>query len=220
LDPPHEPENLTDAEIVERVRAGEVALFELVMRRYNQRVYRAVRSIVSSDAEAEDVMQEAYVKAYANLGTFEFRARLSTWLIKIAVYEAFARKRRARRFESFDESDLEHPAMASPVQSPEQLSSNRELSGFLEQAILGLPEGFRAVFVLRAVEELSAAETAEILDIPEETVKTRLHRAKGRLQTDLLDRLGTSLPSVFGFHAVRCDRVVAHVLARIRGCRE
>jgi RNA polymerase sigma-70 factor (ECF subfamily) len=217
LDPVPEPiaETLTDGQIVMRVRAGEVALFEHVMRRYNQRVYRAVRSIVSSNEEAEDVMQEAYVKAYANLGGFEFRAQLSTWLVKIAVHEAFARNRRARRFESLDDTEPEEHAMTSPVRSPEQRSSDRELSGFLEEAILDLPEAFRSVFLLRAVEELSAAETADILDIPEETVKTRLHRAKSRLQSNLLDRVGTSLPSVFGFHAIRCDRVVFHVLERI-----
>jgi RNA polymerase sigma-70 factor (ECF subfamily) len=209
------PETLTDAQIVERVRAGEPALFELLMRRYNQRVYRAVRSIVASNEEAEDVMQEAYVRAYASLGSFEFRALFSTWLVKIAVYEAFGRKKRSRRFDSLDDSAPEDHAMESPTRTPEQRSSDRELSGILEQAILGLPETFRAVFVLRAVEELSVEETADILDIPAETVKTRLHRAKSRLQSDLLDRVGSSLPAVFGFHAVRCDRIVSNVLARI-----
>lgn len=214
---PETPESLTDAQIVARVLGGEVALFELVMRRYNQRIYRAVRCIVSSDEEAEDVMQEAYVNAYAHLGSFGFRAQLSTWLVKIAVYEAFARKRRARRVDPTDISDPEVFPMESPIRNPEQAAGDRELGAILERAVFGLPESFRTVFVLRAVEGLSVSETAEALEIPEETVKTRLHRARGLLRSSLTERAGKALPTVFGFHDSRCDRVVHAVLARIRG---
>jgi RNA polymerase sigma-70 factor (ECF subfamily) len=210
------PESLSDEQIVTRVLAGESALFELVMRRYNQRVYRAVRSIVQSNDEAEDVMQEAYVSAYAHLEDFAFRARFSTWLVKIAVHEALARKRRGQRFTPL-EPEEEAQVMASSTRNPEQRVSDEELGGMLEQAIDGLPEGFRTVFVLRAVEQLSVSETAEVLAIPAETVKTRLHRARGLLRTALVERVGTTLPSVFDFHESRCDLVVGRVLDRIRG---
>lgn len=211
------PDSLTDEQIVGRVLAGESALFELVMRRHNQRVYRAVRSIVQSNEEAEDVMQEAYVSAYSHLQSFGFRAQLSTWLIKIAIHEAFARKKRAQRLAPLDAADPEDRVMVSSIRDPEQRASDQELGGMLERAIDGLPDGFRTVFVLRAVEQLSVAETAEILDVPEDTVKTRLHRARGLLQKALVERVGTALPSVFDFHQSRCDRIVVRVLDRIRG---
>lgn len=211
------PELLSDEVIVARVRAGEVRLFELLMRRYNQRMYRVIRSVLGSEEETEDVMQEAYVNAFAHLGTFEFRAQFSTWLVKIALYEAYARKRRAARHTALSDPESEEDAMTAPLRTPEDRASDRELSTFLEEAITALPEGFRSVFVLRAVEELSQAETAEVLDIAEETVKTRLHRARGRLQEALLDRVDRALPAVFGFQAARCDRVVSNVLGRIRG---
>jgi RNA polymerase sigma-70 factor (ECF subfamily) len=214
---PDLPQSLTDEQVVSRVLGGESALFELVMRRYNQRVYRAVRSIVQSNEEAEDVMQEAYVSAYTHLGDFAFRAQLSTWLVKIAVHEAFARKRRAQRFAPLDAADPEDRVMVSSTRNPEQRVSDHELGGILERAIDDLPEGFRTVFVLRAVEQLSVTETAEALGVPEDTVKTRLHRARGLLRTALIDRVGTALPSVFDFHQTRCDRVVGRVLERIRG---
>lgn len=211
------PESLTDEQVVGRVLAGESALFELLMRRHNQRVYRAVRSIVLSNEEAEDVMQEAYVSAYTHLEGFAFRSQLSTWLIKIAIHEAFARKKRARRLTPLDAADPEAQVMVSSIRSPEQRVSDQELGGMLERAIDDLPEGFRTVFVLRAVEQLSVTETAEVLAISEDTVKTRLHRARSLLRKALVERVGTALPSVFDFHQSRCDRVVARVLERIQG---
>jgi RNA polymerase sigma-70 factor (ECF subfamily) len=205
----------TDEEIVARVRAGERALFEHVMRRYNQRVYRAARAILRDDHEAEDVMQEAYVRAYEHLGEFEGRARFSTWLLRIAVHEALARLRRAKRFEPLT-GESEEPSMSTQrPASPEQSASDQEMRALLEQAIDALPDDFRAVFVLRAVEELSGAETAECLGIPEETVKTRLFRARGRLQEAILGTLEPKLPRAFEFQRPRCDRIVAAVLRRI-----
>lgn len=219
LNPP--TSTLTDEEIVTRVRAGETHLFELIMRRNNRRIYRTARAIVRDDAEAEDVMQDAYVRAYAHLHEFEGRARFSTWLTRIAVHEALARVRRGRRFESLDARVQETPPMSpmsnGPRPSPEQLASDGEVRGVLEEAIDGLPEEFRAVFVLRAVEELTGAETAACLEIPEETVKTRLFRARARLQEVLLQSLEPVAPHVYEFHLSRCDRVVAAVLARING---
>jgi RNA polymerase sigma-70 factor (ECF subfamily) len=204
----------TDEEIVRRVVAGETALFELVMRRHNRRVFRATRAILRSDDEAEDAMQAAYVSAFAHLSEFDGRARFSTWLTRIAVHEALGRLRRGKRLTSLDDEELEEP-MAT-TRSPEGAASDGELRAFLEKAILELPVGFRTVFVLRAVEEMDVEETALALDIPEETVRTRLHRARALLRDNLARTLDDAAPQTFEFHLSRCDRVVAGVLARIR----
>jgi len=203
---------LTDEEVVERVRNGERALYELLMRRHNQRIYRAARAIVRDPAEAEDVMQDAYVRAYENLATFAGRATFATWLTKIAVHEALARVRRRGRFVDAEDT---MPTLASDAPDPEQRASERELGAALEAAIDTLPDPFRAVFMLRDVEGLSTAETAECLGINEETAKTRLHRARTLLRTRLLSRATEILPGTFAFGESRCDRVVAAVLSRI-----
>lgn len=213
--PPRPPVTLTDEEIVGRVCAGEQELFELLMRRHNERVYRAARAILHDDAEAEDVMQDAYVRAYEHLREFEGRARFSTWLTRIAVYEALARVRRSKRFDPL-ESHTEEPSMSTtPGSSPEQQTSDVEMRALLETAVGSLPDEFRAVFVLRAIEGMSGAEVAECLGIAEDTVKTRLFRARGRLQDMLLASIEPTLPSLYAFHLSRCDRVVAAVLRRI-----
>jgi RNA polymerase sigma-70 factor (ECF subfamily) len=208
---------LPDEELVARVRAGETQLFELIMRRYNQRLYRAARAILRDDGEAEDVMQDAYVRAFAHLGDFEGRARFSTWLTRIAVHEALGRLRRARRFEPIDdEPNRETQSMSTARRSsPEQQVSDGEVRAVLEKAIDALPDEFRAVFVLRSIEEMSGAETAECLGISEETVKTRLFRARARLKETLLHVLEPAAPRAYEFHLSRCDRVVAAVLSRI-----
>lgn len=207
---------LSDEDVVRRVLAGEIELFEIVMRRNNQRVYRAVRSILKNDSEAEDVMQEAYVRAYAHLADFSGRSLLSTWLARIAVHEALARLRRSRRVTPLDDSQWEAQDMTVSSDSPERATSNRELRTILEEAVNELPDAFRSVFVLRAVEQLSVNETAEVLGIPEDTVKTRLHRARGLLRTSLTGRIGTTVPALYDFHLSRCNRIVALVLARLR----
>jgi len=206
---------LSDEEIVRRVRSGQTELFEAVMRRHNQRIYRTVRAILRDDSETEDVMQEAYVNAFTHLADFEGRSKLSTWLTRIAVHEAFARLRRGKRFASLDESESPNMENHSPNPTPEQSAGDRELGAVLEHAVEALPESFRVVFVLRAVEEMSVAETAEVLEIPEETVKTRLHRARGLLRQSILDRTEATLPTLLGFHLSRCDRVASAVLRRI-----
>jgi RNA polymerase sigma-70 factor (ECF subfamily) len=214
--------SLSDEQIVERVLAGEPLLFEIIMRRYNQRLYRAARAILGDEAEAEDVMQEAYVRAYEHLAQFGGRARFSTWLTKIAVHEALARARRRRRFESMDAGSDAEEFLAEPAHAPdpERSASDREIHRIVEDAVEALPESFRAVFVLRAVEEMSVAETAECLDLPEETVKTRLFRARARLQKEIHRRTTAAVPQVYAFHLSRCDRVVAAVLERIGARRE
>lgn len=209
------PAPLTDEEIVLRVRAGEVALFELLMRRHNPRVYRAARAILHDAGEAEDVMQDAYVRAYEHLGEFEGRARFSTWLTRIAVNEALSRVRRSKRFDSLESHTEDSSMSTEDGLSPEQQASDVEMRSALETAVARLPDDFRSVFVLRAVEGMSGAETAECLGIPEDTVKTRLHRARARLQEMLIASIEPALPSVYEFHLTRCDRVVAAVLRRI-----
>jgi RNA polymerase sigma-70 factor, ECF subfamily len=211
---------MPDEEVVQRVRAGEVDLFEIIMRRYNQRLYRASRAILGDDSEAEDVMQDAYVRAYTHLDQFEERSKFSTWLIRIAVHEALARARRRSRLVEIDpilDSDEESmKILGASSQDPEQLVMASELRAALETAIDALPETYRSVFVLREVEELSTKETAECLDLSEETVKVRLHRARALVYQRLLDRPGAAAKEAFQFHLSRCDRVVAGVFERIK----
>jgi len=205
---------LPDEEIVRRVVAGEKALYEVLMRRHNQKLYRAVRSILKDEDEVEGVMQQAYVSAYFHLDQFRGAARFSTWLIRIAVHEAFARIRERGRFVETDTQDL-IMSFPSKDRNPEEQASDRELGGLLQEAIDRLPASYRSVFVLREIEGLGATETAECLGLSAENVKVRLHRARRRLQEEIYARVGTGVEAVFPFHAPRCDRVVAAVFAAI-----
>lgn len=208
--------SLADEELVARVRSGDEASFGLLMRRHNQRLYRLARAVVRDAREAEDIVQESYVRAFTHLERFEGRASFATWVSRIALHEALARMRRVRRFAALEEevnlSDL--PAVRSP--GPEEQAANRELSAALAAAVDGLPESHRAVFVLREVEGLSTAETAVILGLSEPNVKVRLHRARAALRLDLERRLGGEVPRLWSFAGERCDRLVAGVLARLR----
>src|SRR5262245_54633119 len=206
---------MADEEVVTRVVNGETALFEVLMRRHNQRVYRAARAILRDEREAEDVMQEAYVNAYAHLSQFDGRAQFSTWLTKIAVYESLARVRRRRRYEPLDATPMEIHMPTSSSPDPERQAFGRELGALIESAVDSLGDGYREVFMLRQVEGLSTAETAEALGLSEDVVKTRFSRARHALQRDLLDRVGAAAGATFTFGQVRCDRVVAAVLDRI-----
>lgn len=209
------PSSLPDEEIVVRVLAGETALFEVLMRRHNQRLYRAARAILRDDHEAEDVMQEAYVNAYSHLGQFDGRAQFSTWLTKIAVYEALARVRRRGRYDPMDESALETLMPPTPTPDPERQAFGRELGALIESAVDQLGDGYREVFMLRQVEGMSTAETAQALGVSEDVVKTRFSRARSALQRDLLERTDSAAATAFTFGQARCDRVVAAVLSRI-----
>lgn len=208
---------LDDEQVVSQVIGGQTALFELLMRRYNERVYRVARAIVRDDGEAEDVMQQAYVNAYAHLRQFNHTARFSTWLTRIAINEALARVRRQRRYEPFeDESSTAEAFVAErATPDPERQAFAGELRALLEGAIDGLSDGAREVFVLRDVEGMSTAEAAEALDVSEDVVKTRLSRARAELRRVLLERTGATASDVFRFHAPRCDCVVTAVMARI-----
>jgi len=210
---------LPDEEVVRRVRAGEGALFEVLMRRYNQRLYRVARAILRDENEAEDVMQQAYVNAFVHLDQFADRARFSTWLTKIAVYEALARARRRGRVAEIDavsETNDANPALRAAGPDPEQQALTGELRRLLESAVDGLSPRYRSVFVLREVEGLSTGETADCLDLNAETVRTRLLRARALLRAELLARAGVATPQAFSFHLTRCDRVVATVFERLR----
>ena len=214
--------DLGDEEVVRRVLTGDRALFEVLMRRYNQRLYRVARAILRNDGEAEDVMQQAYVEAYSHLAQFEGRAKFSTWLTKIAVHEALARVRRrvrdsplGRRPKDKGDEEDSMSRIRSKEPSPEQQASHEELRALLESAIASLPATYRSVVVLRDVEGMSTAETAECLNLREDAVKTRLHRARALLREELYDRAGVTAPTAFPFHLTRCDRVVATVFARL-----
>jgi RNA polymerase sigma-70 factor (ECF subfamily) len=209
----------TDEDVIREVLRGNTAMFELLMRRYNERVYRAARAIVRDEEEAEDVMQQAYVNAFQHLAQFNGTARFSTWLTRIAVNEALARVRRRGRYETFDDEMTNvEPFMSRNVpENPERQAFSGELRGLLEWAIDTLPDGMREVFVLRQVEGLSTSEVAESLGVSEDVVKTRLSRGRAALRRVLVERTGATAPDAFRFYAPRCDRVVARVLARIAG---
>jgi len=213
-------EPLSDEEVVTRVLAGETGLFEIVMRRHNQRLYRVARAILRNDGEAEDVMQDSYVRAYEHLDQFAGRAKFSTWLTRIAVHEALARQRRGSRYQELEPmSEREGDPMdrfASVTPNPEQQASNSEIRRLLEEAVEKLPDSYRIVFVLRDVEEMSTTDAAEALEITEENVKIRLHRARVLLRKSLYARAGIERKEAFNFNAVRCDRVVKNVFERIQ----
>lgn len=207
-----QPPSLSDEEIVARVVSGEAALFEMIMRRYNQRLFRTLRALVPNDSEAEDVLQEAYVHAYHHLAQFEGRAKFSTWLTRIAIHEALARQKRRRRFTSLD--DLEQqPAMADPT--PEETATSTELRGVLQRAIDRMPESLRVVFIMREVDGLDTEETAECLGLSASNVKVRLHRARALLRSRLDGELGAEVRRLHAFDGARCDAIVASVLRRI-----
>jgi RNA polymerase sigma-70 factor, ECF subfamily len=216
------PSSLTDAEIVERVRAGERALFEILMRRHNQRVYRTARAIVKDERDVEDIMQQAYVNAFTHLHQFKERSQFSTWLTRIVLNEAFGRRRKlqSESMASVPPNVDQGPGafmerITSPQPDPEHQAYAGELRRVLEEAVDSLPETYRAVFMLRDIEGLSTSETGEGLGLGEEAVKTRLHRARALIRRAVSTRIGLAAAGAFQFEAPRCDRVVAAVFAII-----
>lgn len=209
---------LSDEEIVVRVCDGQTALFEVLMRRHNERIYRAARAILRDDLEAEDVMQQAYVNAYAHLRQFDRRAAFATWLTRIAVNEAITRLRRRGRYtpmETDDSATADQTRGVSAPPTPEHAAYANELRHLLEAAVDRLPDGSREVFVLREVQGLTTTETAQVLGIADDAVKTRLSRAKRTLRQALTAALGDAGRGAFAFEQTRCDRIVAAVFARI-----
>ena len=208
---------LSDKQVVADVLAGHTALFELLMRRHNERVYRAARAIVRNEAEVEDVMQQSYVKAYAHLRQFNGQAHFSTWLTRIVIHESVARVRDKLRYEPFDDEQLNVEMLMTPGRSraPEREAASEEFRVLLELAIDRLPNGAREVFVLREVEGMSTAEVSTTLGISEDAVNRRLTRARAALQRDFIERTCSSAPDAFRFYRPSCNRVVARVLSRI-----
>jgi RNA polymerase sigma-70 factor (ECF subfamily) len=212
---------LPDKELVRRVLAGEAELFEILVHRHSQRVYRAARAILGNDDEAADVTQETFVRAYRKIGQFAGRAKFSTWLTKIAVYEARARrrKRRARTVRPSDSvtSAKKSRSEADPAPDPERAVLAREVRALLEAAIEDLPEVYRPVFVMRLVEEMSTEETAEVLSLSQDAVKTRLRRARALLREKLQAAVGPLGREAFRFAGERCHRMwLEEILPAIR----
>lgn len=217
LEVPAAAQTLSDEEIARRVVSGEVALYELLMRRHNQLVYRSVRSLIRDETEVEDVMQHAYVAAYQGLGSFRGSSMFSTWLVRIAMNEALTRLRRATKFTVLEggRSQEEIVAEQTTDMSPEDVAERRQLLGILERAIDSLPDMYRTVVMLRDVEGLSTAEAAQMLDTSEDVIKTRLHRAKALLRERLVALGEAHVDGAFRFEAPRCNRVVQNVMATI-----
>jgi len=206
---------LADAELIERIRAGDAAAMQRLMRRHNRVLFRTARAILRDDAEAEEAVQDAYLKAFGALASFRAESKLSTWLVRIAANEALMRRRRrASGAEVIPLNGTEDPM--DEAEGPEKAAGRGELRRLIESRIDRLPEGYRAVFVLRALEELSVEDAAAALDIPEATVRTRFFRARALLRESLAREIDLSLEDAFGFAGERCDRLVANVLARMR----
>jgi len=207
----------TDEALVSRARARDRAAFELLMRRHNQRVYRVVRSILRDVDEIEDVIQQAYLQAFLHLDQFGGNARWSTWVCRIAINEALARIRQRGRFVSIDAASEEAMADFSkgPSGDPERTAAGREFGHLVERAIDGLPDIYRSVLILREVEGMTTEETAAVLDVEVDVVKTRLHRARAALRASIENRVGEQMQNAFTFGNERCDRVVAAVLAKL-----
>ncbi len=225
---------LSDVEIARRVATGDTNALHFLMRRYNQTLYRTARSILRDDAEAEDAVQESYLLAYRAMDTFRGDAKLSTWLTRIVINEAIARSRKRKRTAEIIhlESDHERNADAAidhearmpdmredTAEQPEARALRAETRRLLEKKIDELPDAFRTVFMLRAVEEMTAEETALALGIPDATVRTRFFRAKGMLRESLAREIDFAIEDAFAFDGVRCDRIVDGVLARLPAIR-
>ncbi|HEX7219905.1 MAG TPA: RNA polymerase sigma factor [Burkholderiales bacterium] len=212
-----------DAELAHRVHGGDTAAFEILMRRYNRTLFRTARAILRDDAEAEDALQEAYLQAYQAIGGWRGEAKLSTWLARIVANEALMRLRKqARRAEivplqsSATLEGLNEIPDTDMKKTPDREAERLEMRRLLETQIDALPDDYRAVFMLRAVEELTVEETAKVLGIPEATVRSRLFRARSLLREGLASRIDLACEEAFAFAGERCDRIVANVMKRLR----
>lgn len=213
----------SERELVARAAAGDGAAFEVLMRRHNQLLFRTARSILRDDADAEDALQEAYLRAWRALGTFRAESRLSTWLVRIVANEALARRRRVSAPTIPLETAMTSPDPATQAaltdafdRGPEQAAVRAQVRTMMEARIDSLPDVYRTVFVLRGVEEMSVEEVAHVLDVPEATVRTRFFRARNLLRQSLASELDTALGDAFAFDGGRCDRLVAEVLRQGR----
>ena len=214
-------QHTTDTELAARAARGEQAAFEAIMRRHNRLLFRTARSILKNDADAEDALQDAYLRAWRALDSFRADAKLSTWLVRIVANEALGRLRRHQATlipldvaMNATEPEIQASLTDTPDKRPEQFAMRAQMRQLLEARIDLLPEVFRTVFMLRAVEEMSVEEVSEALGIPEATVRTRFFRARGLLREGLASQADIALGDAFAFDGARCDRIVAGVLAR------
>ena len=204
-----------------RDAAADLAAFELLMRRHNRRLYRLARATLRDAAEAEDALQEAYLSAYRSLGQFRGDASLSTWLSRLVLNECFSRLRRQARRDNIvpmlaSSPDTDQQMMnAATTDTPDKAFVRAEMRALLERKLDELPEAFRVVFVLRCVEEMSVEETAQCLDLPEATVRSRHFRARSLLRESLAQEIDVAERDLFEFGGARCDRIVAQVLSRL-----
>src|SRR4051812_42896791 len=212
----------SDADLAKRVGAGDSAAFEQLMRRHNQALFRTARAILRDDAEAEDALQEAYLRAYRTIGAFRGEAKLSTWLARVVANEALQRLRKGARRAAIvpiqagvDAGEIEQLPDTDMDRQPEAGAERAQVRNLLERRIDALPDAYRPVFVLRAVEELSVEETAAVLGIPEATVRSRFFRARSLLREALAQELDHAYGDAFAFAGDRCDRIVANVMSRI-----
>jgi RNA polymerase sigma-70 factor, ECF subfamily len=220
--PKSAPAAAGDAELVKRALAREEAAVRAILKANNRRLYRLARGILRNDSEAEDVVQETYVRAFTHLADFRGESSLSTWLSRIALNEALGRLRRERpgvEISSLPQGALEAQIIRFPLMSiaddPEKSMAQREIHRVVEAAIDELPEAFRIVFITRVVEGMNVEETAELLDLKPETVKTRLHRARAMLRDNVEKKIGPVIMEVFPFAGRRCDRLTEAVLQRL-----
>jgi RNA polymerase sigma factor (sigma-70 family) len=214
----HEEDDLS---IARRVADGDRHAFELLMRRYNRRLYRLARAYLGDDAEAKDSLQDAYLSAYRSIGQFRGDSTLATWFSRLVLNACAARKRRSKRREniiplvSFYNHMDEIAVIPDSGQGPETLLARTQIRSVLEQKVSELPEIFRVVFVLRSVEELSVEEIAATLSIPQETVRSRHFRAKGMLREALAKEIDLAEGEIYEFGGLHCDGIVAKVLASL-----
>lgn len=212
--------DISDLEVINAVLNGNKNMYEIIMRRYNQRLFRISRSFINDEDEVQDILQDSYIKAYENLSKFENRAAFSTWLIRIVIHETIARKNKRKRYTSLSSNDENEEnnnykiySIPSDMQNPEEAASNNELKGALEKVIDNLPEKYRTVYVMREIEGMSISETSTGLELTESNVKVRLNRAKEMLRNSLTDIYKDT--EVFNFLGSRCDKIVFNVLSRI-----
>ena len=225
---PAAPEQASDRELAVRAAQGDTPAFECIMRRHNRLLFRTARSILKSDEETEDALQESYLRAWRAMGSFRDDAQLSTWLVRIVINEALGRLRRrgaqviplAGAAASGLDEETESTVADDPDEQPERLAMREELRQLMERRIDRLPDAYRTVFMLRAVEEMSVAETAVALALPEATVRTRFFRARSLLRESLSRDMDVAVGDAFSFDGARCDRIVAGVLASLAGEQE
>jgi RNA polymerase sigma-70 factor (ECF subfamily) len=223
--PTPDPSQASDFELANRAARGDTQAFEIIMRRHNQLLFRTARSILKSDEETEDALQDAYLNAWRAMGSFRDDARLSTWLARIVINEALGRLRRAgaqvipldaANNSNHESSDSVESSIADdPERQPEVLAVRKEMRLLMESRIDRLPDIYRTVFVLRAVQEMSVAETAIALELPEATIRTRFFRARSFLREGLSRDFDIAVGDAFSFDGMRCDRIVQGVLARL-----